>query len=608
MAFFNKIEDGSRTILLMARESAGFKKKFAIGAVVVVAALIGGGVFYSRYSTAKANEKIATSWNGLSRCMIGEPIAQGQHASARFRGVQLTAMTQAEVTRAPANGEPWPSRCAKYAHALNEGLLEAARAEKGAKDLGYWSEKLAVAIKDEAAWHADLSELVDQTWDQAGKASLAAAASDAPAPPALAQPLTVDSLAGKPGISKASMAMKSLQPELNPGSSLRFLIEDKDVPNAPMVCTVTAGQAAAKCASISADVASTQRGFRLLGTADDDADPLVFAGKNGADGVFRAQSGEKIDTVTTYGGYAAKEGLTSLLTWDDPSHQLRLVRKPAGKAKTVSPVSAEPKVKVGNAYYDAQLLWNQLVFRGLNSFNELWLAAAEVSSGEPAVAAVSEIGQLAEGGVPDRPGDDVVPQLTGCRVAKALVVRARGERSEFLSFLVGGRWTKPVQVGGIGGTLSCRKAEAALTRVDMSTSESSLESAIVHTKCTPAACQNETIKLDQFLKGELNLAPKALLLAADLDGKLVVVWGAAEFGGVRMRVASPDKIAKTPDVILFDDLIKDGQVQKTSTLFDARLYSREKFAVLLLSTSAGTFLVRIDPEGKFALLPVEFET
>ncbi len=67
-----------------------------------------------------------------------------------------------------------------------------------------------------------------------------------------------------------------------------------------------------------------------------------------------------------------------------------------------------------------------------------------------------------------------------------------------------------------------------------------------------------------------------------------------------MRVAPPDKIAKTPDVILFDDLIKDGQVQKASTLFDARLYSRERFAVLVLSTSGGTFLIRIDSEGKFA--------
>ncbi|MBI5531299.1 MAG: hypothetical protein HY898_01190 [Deltaproteobacteria bacterium] len=607
MAFFNKIEDGSRTILLMARESAGFKKKFAIGAGVLVVVLVGGGIGLSRYMTAKANEKIASSWSGLSRCMIGEPLAAGQRASVRVRAIQLTSMTQAETTRAPAGGEPWPNRCSTYAHALYEGLVEASKTEKGAKDLGYWTEKLAVAIKEEGAYHTDLTEVIDQTWEQAGKAGLVVGAVDVTAPPAAAQAMTVDALAGKPGISKTSIDMKNLQTEVNPGTVLRLLVEDKEVPNSPFICTLNAAQPGAKCDSLSADVASTMHGFRMLGTADDDADPLVFSGKNGADGVFRAQSGEKIDAAATYGGYAAKDGNTSLLTWDDASRQLRLVRKAAAKPKTVTPVSAEPKLTVGNAYYDSQLLWNQAVFRGLNHFKELWLAAAETSTGEPALGAVTEIGQLAEGGLADKPGEDALPQITGCRVAKALVVRARGERSEFLSFFVGGRWTKPVQVAGLGGTLSCRKAEAAITRVDLSKSDSSLDTAIVHNRCTPAACQVDTIKMDQFLKGELGLAPKALVAAADLDGKLVVVWGAGEFGGVRMRVAPPDKIAKTPDVILFDDLIKDGQVQKASTLFDARLYSRERFAVLVLSTSGGTFLIRIDSEGKFAQMPVEFE-
>ena len=96
--------------------------------------------------------------------------------------------------------------------------------------------------------------------------------------------------------------MKNLQTETNPGTVLRLLVEDKDVPNSPFICTVSAGQPGAHCAPLSADVGSTMHGFRMLGTADDDADPLVFAGKNGADGVFRAQAGEKIDATATYGG------------------------------------------------------------------------------------------------------------------------------------------------------------------------------------------------------------------------------------------------------------------------------------------------------------------
>jgi len=95
-----------------------------------------------------------------------------------------------------------------------------------------------------------------------------------------------------------------------------------------------------------------------------------------------------------------------------------------------------------------------------------------------------------------------------------------------------------------------------------------------------------------------------LLTAGDLDGKLLVVWGAGEVGGLRMRLAPADKISKAPDIIVFDDLMKQGAVQKTSTLSDARLFTRERFAVLLLSTSSGTFALRIDPEGKTT--PIKF--
>lgn len=603
MGFFNKIEDGSRTILLMAQESQGARRKFAIGGIALVVLLAGGGFGLSRYLNAKANESAVSSWSALSRCMVGEPLADKEKPSARFRSIQLSAMTQAEVTRAPANGEPWPNRCSKYAHQLNEALVAASRAEKGQKDVAFWAEKLGATLKDDGAYMADLSESVDQLFEQAGKAQLQAgtAPADVPAPPAPAKALNVDSLASTPGLAKTAVDMKSVQGELNPGSNLRVFVEDKEIPNSPAICTFSAAEPTARCAGLSADIGAVAKGFRLWGTADDDSDALVFSGKNGSDGVFRAESGDKIAQATTYGGYAAKDGPSSLLTWDDSARQLKLVRKPAGKPAVVIPVAPDPKVKVGNPYYDTQLLWNQLVMRGLNRYNELWLAASEVT--DSGVGPATEIGQLAEGGVAEKVGEEF-PQLTGCRVAKALVVRARGERSEFLSFFVQGRWTKPVTVPGVGGTLSCRKAEASITRVEPSKTDSALEGLIAYSRCTPAACQSENLKLDQFLKGELNLAPKVLLTAGDLDGKLLVVWGAGEVGGLRMRLAAADKISKTPDVIVFDDLMKQGAVQKTSTLSDARLFTRERFAILLLSTSSGTFALRIDPEGKTT--PVKF--
>jgi hypothetical protein len=607
MGWFNKFEDGSRTVLLMARESAGMKKKFVLVSAIVVVGAVAGVLLLTRHMSSRAEERLATSWGSLARCLLGEPVKQGERPSVRFRALQLTSMTQAETTRAPAGGEPWPNRCARHAHDLREALVEASKAQKDTKDLAYWSEKLATALRDDGSFRADLSEVVDATWEQGARSGIAPVfPPDLPAAPAAASAMSCDSLVAAGPLSASPIDLRALEAEVHPSTAIKFLVEQKDVAHSPFVCTFTGAPAGARCAEVSSDVAATQHGFRLLGSSDEEADPLVFAGNRGSEGVFRAGTGEKVDAVTTHGGWAAKDGMSALLAWDDAARQLKLVRKPAGKAKAQVPVAPEAKVKIGSAAYDAQMLWNQVLFRGVNRFGELWLVAAEMGAGDATLGAFADVGQLAEGGAAERTPAPV-PQLSGCRAAKALVVRARGERNELLSFLVAGKWTKPVQAPGVGGALGCRKAEASITRVDPSRTESLLETSITHHRCTPASCQTTTIKMDDFLKGEAILAPKGGVVAADLDGKLLVVWGAAERGGVRMRLAPPDKVARAEDVVLFDDLLKDGQVQKTSQLFDMRLLGRERFALLLLSTSTGTHALRVEPDGKVAPVKPEWD-
>ena len=90
----------------------------------------------------------------------------------------------------------------------------------------------------------------------------------------------------------------------------------------------------------------------------------------------------------------------------------------------------------------------------------------------------------------------------------------------------------------------------------------------------------------------------------DLDGKLLVVWAAGERGGVRMRLGPIETIAAAPEVILYDDLVKDGRVQSLSTLFDLKLFSREGFALLILSTVTGVHGLRIDADGKVTPLAI----
>lgn len=64
-----------------------------------------------------------------------------------------------------------------------------------------------------------------------------------------------------------------------------------------------------------------------------------------------------------------------------------------------------------------------------------------------------------------------------------------------------------------------------------------------------------------------------------------------------MRIAKPGLFAGAQDVVLLDDLVAGGKVGAESSLLGFRLFAREKFAVLLLSTVAGLHALRIDPDG-----------
>jgi hypothetical protein len=68
-----------------------------------------------------------------------------------------------------------------------------------------------------------------------------------------------------------------------------------------------------------------------------------------------------------------------------------------------------------------------------------------------------------------------------------------------------------------------------------------------------------------------------------------------------MRFAAPDKIATAEDVVLFDDLVKDGRYDDKSTQVTAlRMFTRSHVALLLLQTPRGVYALKIDASGKVA--------
>jgi hypothetical protein len=145
------------------------------------------------------------------------------------------------------------------------------------------------------------------------------------------------------------------------------------------------------------------------------------------------------------------------------------------------------------------------------------------------------------------------------------------------------------------GTLGCHGTTATLVRAQGAGSNTRL----FHDVCTSAGCTHAELKVEALDKGSSDLRPQDPedVTAVDLAGKLLVVWIAGERGGLRMRLAPPDTFSRADDVLVLDDHVLGGKNARESTILGFRLYSRERFAVLLLSTLSGVHAFRIDPDG-----------
>ena len=104
---------GSQTIVAFVHAARRRRRAVLIGgaSLLVLAVLIGfGAVRLARHS---AFTSVVASNGALWRCLLGEPLVQGERPSTRIRAIQLGAQTMAEVERAPEKGPHWPDRCVR---------------------------------------------------------------------------------------------------------------------------------------------------------------------------------------------------------------------------------------------------------------------------------------------------------------------------------------------------------------------------------------------------------------------------------------------------------------------------------------------------------------
>jgi hypothetical protein len=564
------------------RARASGKRNLLLGGVGAVALLgLGFAVVNARQSARLEAEAAAAALRG---CVLGAPLEARETAWQRFRRLQLPALARSDIERGTLGAKLWPLSCrnaaGKVQDVFKNDLTEA--------ELGSLA-KLIKFLSETSAASKDATEALEPT--------LALLDKQLPGPvppgkePLPERVLNLDGLASIKPLSKKGTALGRSYTEDNPGLSLPVLVDEESM-SAPLLCVFQNAAADTRCRSLTELASVHGHGLRLLGTSDATSPTLIFAGKRGSEGVFVAGSPAPLDRLYSYGGYASANGKAWVLGWDEAARGLVLVHKAPEQAAARTPLN--PNFRVGNFFYGSQLLWDQVLVRGITPDNERRLFALPVSKPDAGSFEPVDIGELPEPGL-IRQGDEEQPHLTGCRTDQATVVRVRGSRQDFITFRIGSAFSQPVP-SPTWGVLGCHGATATLVTAGFSAGGTRL----YHSACTSAGCNTSELKGEALDRNSGDLRPQDArdVQAVDLGGKLLAVWLGGERGGLRMRMAAPELFEREPDKLLFDDHVANGKNAQASTLLGFRLYSRERFAVLLLSSMAGVHAFRIDPDGK----------
>lgn len=265
--------------------------------------------------------------------------------------------------------------------------------------------------------------------------------------------------------------------------------------------------------------------------------------------------------------------------------------------------------QAGNPGYNVGLFWGFLVAKRVTpELPGLRLRIRRVSGKE--VGPELDVGQVGEAPALEVAGAG--PHLQACRSQGVIAVRVRGWDAEYFSFYRGGAdgaWSRPVELEGAGGVMSCRGAEVALVEVRGHVEGHRYEPVVTESRCTPAACRTRTLQTREVFAGNAAVTPDEPrdVHAAAVGDALMLVWKGGEAAGLRLRAAKLEQVAKREDVVVFDDHVEGGRLRQDSTLLDFDVRPVPGGALLLLATTRGTFLYKVDGEGRMAPVRVVSE-
>lgn len=565
----------------------GSKKRYKrILALSVMAGFVVGGAVVGVVHVADTRQAAALegAWTDLNACLLGAPLKEGETPAVRVANVQLAVLGTPKDRRAKPGETPWPSSCAPAAFALAD---HAGGAPEKGEALAESAQALAKALKDDAGGTTDLAPIVEKLWADATASKLKMGASPrGPAAPAPASPVfTPEAFAALPKLLSGNFTMASVHPPASLGTGkLYFVVEQDKAAGGPMLCGAGAADAVLECTPVPAGAAKLSPGVRLAGTLEDKAMPFFFAGDRGQFGVFPPDGRDAVAQTVAYGALGRADGSLLLLV-RSPARDLRLaVHRPVGpptESFALSTIEADNP----NA---ASLFWDWLVYRSPGRGGPPHLFAKKLGplGLEPGSIDIGEIEEVP-------PGEQ--PALAGCRSDEIVAVRVRGQRTDLVTLHASGRWSAPFRAATRGGTLTCHGLEAVTTQIAHTAEGGKSLPTVTQSRCALSGCTTATIAFREVLGGTFDIAPPdaGSFAAADVGGKLLAVWSAGYIGGLRMRLAPPDRFKDTEDVVIADARGKD----KMSAVTEVKIVPAPSFAIVLVGTTTGVRALKVDASG-----------
>jgi hypothetical protein len=569
---FDPVPPAPDSLTELASATKGGRRRIKLVLFVLVPlVLIGAGGAWWQLAEQAARRELEQAWRSVGGCLLGSPLGPKERPSLRVRRLQLEAV----ATERNPDAASWPGRCADSVAALFETLRRSHASTGREGELATLSESFAVQLR-KAGQMADLSARVDALFETAGRLGLGTTDLSVPAdpPPALRETLDLDTLPPTALLSPLGYALDSLATEPFVGPELHLLLHDARLDPKPTLCTFTARGPEAVCRKIGGALAGKEA-LTLAGTPDPGALSLVFAGKDGEDGIFRADSGALVAAMRARSAYVAKDGYVAIASElrDRATGEFELVeqRRPGGPLERAV-IGIEGLAPAATQIHRYQVLWNKLV-----------ILSYDDASGKPPRLQYRELPTTGTFGrfVDVDALNWLNASIEGCRSEETLTLRVGGHEG-YLAFFSAGRWSTPLRATDLGGTMSCDGAEGIFTNGGS------------QLRCTAAGCkptEGRAPKFEPFKikDGEL----------CDLGGKVLAVGTTEDDGGVRFRHSEPRLLdERGKDALLFDDHVRAGTYQLQSTLLGMHLYTRGRFAVLAMSTPAGVYALYFDAHGK----------